>query len=227
MKTLNRLLAQDNSLNLCSITDCWTSTKKKGGQRQWLLWRGDTENTGTCHWAGVYWWNHQKWPQSSNPFSAASYHTAPESRLAVRQHCKGKWQISLHLSLQQECILWYTSGISSNSPISDAAILGEWQGNSPSGCCLLTISPHVTIIAAMNVPLKLMFGFYPNTLLTALQLQKSSAEKSNHLTNFVTKLLATKVVPFCASWWDNCFHCLYFWYLGFIHLRIMACKLHS
>lgn len=32
MKTLNRLLAQDNSLNLYFITDCWTSTKKKEGK---------------------------------------------------------------------------------------------------------------------------------------------------------------------------------------------------
>ena len=34
---------------------------------------------------------------------------------------------------------------------------------------------------------------------------------------------------FYVSWWDNCFHCLYFWYLVFtlhINLRTVACKIH-
>lgn len=44
MKTLNRFLAQNNTLNLCFITDCCMSTKKKEGRGN-DSFQGDAQKT--------------------------------------------------------------------------------------------------------------------------------------------------------------------------------------
>lgn len=136
--------------------------ERKGGQEKRLLSRGHTKNTGSWHWTGGYYRNYPRWPGYSKPFSVANQHTAPESSLAARQSCKGKWQASLHLLLTTTMQFVRYNCISSSSPFSDAAILGEWQGHSPSGCCLPSVSSHVTVIAITNVPIKLVLGFYPS-----------------------------------------------------------------
>lgn len=151
--------------------------KEKGGQGQQVLPRGHTESTGSCHWTGVYLWNHRKWPRSSNPFSAGVQHAAREQPggQAVLQR-KIANITALVLTTRMHLLIYK----------------GEWQGNSPSGCCLLTVSPHGNCCCHEH-PTKTDASFLP--LIPHSQHCSSSTapkRKSNHLTNFVAKLLALR-----------------------------------
>lgn len=167
MKTLNRFLAQNNSLNFCFITGWCTSTKERVG-RGTDSFLGDTQKTQDLVIELVSATETTQSDQDTANLSLwqinilllrvlrAAWLPGSPTKENGKHHCT--------YSLQQQCTLWDTTGIS--SPFSDAAILGEWQGNSPLGCSLLLVSSHMTVVTITNVPLKLMLGFYSSWYLT-------------------------------------------------------------